>query len=132
MECEEVTLTADAQTITRTVKKGQPWEHLIMVRSRRTHWVLKPRAARAAVKIDTFGSTYPVEATISMEGGIMLYLSAADTAALPEGDLPFDVLADFWSTNAPDYPSGTYFTDYPVKAGILRVVDYDPITQHLG
>ena len=123
-----MTITAEGQTVTRTVKKGQPWEHLIMVRSRRTHWVNRPRSARAAVAIDAYGSTYPIEATISVEGGILLYLSAADTAALPVGDLPFDVIANFWSTNTPDYPSGTYFTDYPVKAGVLHVVDYEPIT----
>lgn len=117
----------DVPIITRVIKKGVPFQHLIVVRSAYTHWPQHPSRARAAMLISP-ATTDPVEAEViasftcdivTPEFGILLSLDKAATEAIPVGTYPFDVLIDI---------DPIEWTDYVVKKGFMQVVDYEPIS----
>ena len=119
-----MSVVVDEFLIDRTIKKNVPFAHLIKVRSAYTHWAQKPTRARAALRLVTANpdADPPVAEVIlpftieypTIEYGILLKLTAAQTETIPVGVYAFDVVIDIDSAD---------IQDYLVKRGYMRVVD---------
>ena len=82
----------NAQTINYNAVRGLPFERLIMVKDRRTHWLFRPTDARAYIKTGDL-TVAEITCTITTDNGIKLSLTGEETQDLPLGDLKYDVLA---------------------------------------
>jgi hypothetical protein len=71
--------------------------------------------------------TVPLNVNITSEGGLMLYLTDQETAALPLGDLAFDVVAVI-SRRSAAANGGFATTTTPVVAGTISVSDLDLVS----
>jgi len=112
-------------SLSYSVTKGLPWERLIIVRDRRTHRIIKPTRAWAAVKTSTLGRTsFAVQ--ITPEGGILISLTAEETTDLPTGELEFDVIATTPLKRI--YSTGPLEVTQPVAKGTLSVSALNNIT----
>lgn len=109
-----------------TLTRGLPWERLVVVKDRKTRRVIKPIEAWGAVRIGT-NMTVPLNVTITGEGSLMLYLTDLETAALPLGDLTFDVVAIVNRRSALAGGGWTAITT-PVVAGTISVSDLDLVS----
>lgn len=103
--------------------KGMPWERLVLVKDRRTHKVLMPTDAWATIKTSN-NTKKSIPLYITTEGGIMLYLSAEETRELPEGELPYDVVAVLTQRSALAGGGWTSITT-PVATGTITVTSVD-------
>lgn len=115
-----------AMSITQSnyhITKGLPWERLVIVKDRRTHRVLMPTDAWATIKTSN-NTKKTVPLYITSEGGIMLYLSAEETRELPEGELPYDVVAVLTQRSALAGGGWTSVTT-PVATGTVLVSSVD-------
>lgn len=80
------------RTVNYTLTRGLPWERLLIVKERRTRYLLRPTDARAYIRTGTL-TVAEITVTITKEQGILLSLTAEETQDLPLGDLSYDVLA---------------------------------------
>lgn len=103
------------RTVNYTLTRGLPWERLIIVKDRRTHYMLRPTDARAYVKTGDL-TIAELTVTLTTENGIMLSLNAEETQDLPLGDLSYDVLATINGVQQ------------PVSKGTISVSALDNIT----
>lgn len=88
------------QTINYTLTRGLPFDRLIMVKSRRTHYVIKPDDARAYIRTGTL-TLAEITTTITAEHGISLTLTSEETQDLPLGVLSYDVFATIGGIQQP-------------------------------
>lgn len=82
----------NAQTVNYNAVRGLPFERLLIVKDRRTHWLFRPTDARAYIKTGDL-TVAEITCTITTENGIKLSLTGEETQDLPLGDLQYDVLA---------------------------------------
>ena len=99
--------------------RGIPWERLVIIKDRRSHRVVTPSAARAYIKTGTT-SLMEINATVTGENGVKLYLTAAETADLPVGELSYDVFATctLYGTTV----------EKQVSKGLVKVSSVDRVT----
>jgi hypothetical protein len=109
-----------------TLTRVLPWERLVVVKDRATRRVIKPIEAWGAIRTGT-NMTVPLNVTITGEGSLMLYLTDQETAALPLGDLTFDVVAIVNRRSALAGGGWTAITT-PVVAGSIAVSDLDIVS----
>lgn len=105
------------------ITKGISWERMVVVKDRRSHRILMPSDAWATIKTST-NTKKNIPLYITSDGGIMLYLTAEETRELPEGDLPYDVVAVITQRSA---LAGGGWTDIttPVASGTITVTSVD-------
>lgn len=85
-------MASNAQTVNYNLIRGLPFERLLIVKDRRTHWLFRPTDARAYIKTSDL-TVAEITCTITTENGIKLSLTGEETQDLPLGDLEYDVLA---------------------------------------
>lgn len=108
------------------VTKGLDWERLVVVKNRSTRRVIKPSNAWATAKLDDV-TTKSITCSLLSDGGILLYMSSAETAALAVGTYPFDVVATVPnSTLSTSASAGT--ENVPVASGTITVIDLNLIS----
>ena len=109
-----------------TLTRGLPWERLVVVKDRVTRRVVKPVQAWATVQTSPLLKA-DINVTITGEGSLMLYLDATETAALPLGELPYDVVAIVNRRSAIAGGGWTTITT-PVASGVIVVSDEDLVS----
>jgi hypothetical protein len=82
----------NAQTVNYNAVRGLPFERILIIKDRRTHWLFRPTDARAYIKTGDL-TVAEITCTITTENGIKLSLTGEETQDLPLGDLQYDVLA---------------------------------------
>jgi hypothetical protein len=89
-----------SSVVNYSITRGLPFERLIVLKDRRTHWLLKPTDCRAYVAT-TGNAKMEITSYITSEQAIMLSMTAEETQDLPLGDLSYDVLATVGGVQRP-------------------------------
>jgi hypothetical protein len=121
--------------VSYNVTQGVDWDRLVVVKDRRTRRVIRPIECWARIKTGEL-TVAQIRTQVTSEGAILLSLTAAETKALPAGDLEFDVIATHNKRQSLAYGS---FTTYPgrfrgetitrpVVRGVLKVSPLDTVT----
>jgi hypothetical protein len=110
-----------------TVRRGESWKRLIMVKNRLTRRRLIPTAVRAYMRdtADPDAAPFEINTMVTGEGAIMLFFDEAETDALVPGTYEFDVFA-----TVPEGPLWTVdnYEDKPVARGTITVFTYAAIS----
>jgi hypothetical protein len=89
------------QFLKYTMKRGEKWRRLVVLKDRRTRRKRVPTSVSAGVLVD--GVAHVLPATITAEGAVRLDLTPAQTLFFEEGTYPFDVVAEV--SNSPLFTS---------------------------
>lgn len=106
------------------IVRGLPWKRFICVKSNLTRYRVNVDTPSAYIATNAF-SKKQIDATITPEGIIQLYLDENDTIDLPEGNLQWDV----WANVVVGLNEKVY---QPVANGIIEVVSYASVTPSQG
>lgn len=110
-----------------TVKRGEVWERLILLKDRRTRRKRVPVEAQATILID--GTKYVIPTEITFEGGVKLVMSSLNTEWLEDGVYPWD-MAVIVSRSAA--LTSTPLAQTIAVYGTITVRTYDNITPLLS
>ena len=111
------------QTLNYSIKRGEVWERLVMIKDRRTRRVRKPTAAAASVLIS--GVAYTIPCSITSEGGVLLEMTPEQTKWLVAGTYPWDAVA---TVSRSQRFTQTPASETVILSGTLTVESYDAIT----
>jgi len=106
-----------------TLKRGDDWERLIIIKDKRTRRRRVPVEAAASVRIGALD--YVIPTTITSEGGVSLCMTAANTEWMVDGEYLWDMVA-IVSKSA--LLTSTPLTETVTAKGTITVTTYDNIT----
>lgn len=109
-----------------TLTRGLAWERLVVVKDRKTRRVVRPIEAWGTIKTGD-NTTVAINVDITGEGSLMMSLDETETAALPLGELKFDVVATVNRRSALADGGWRHITT-PVVAGTITVSDPDLVS----
>lgn len=110
--------------VTFKIIRGLPWRRFICVKSNLTRYRVNVDTPSAYIATNAF-TKKQIDASITPEGIIQLYLDEDETIDLPEGNLEWDV----WANVVVGLNDKVY---KPVASGIIEVVSYVGVTPSQG
>jgi hypothetical protein len=103
-----------------SLTRGLPFERLIVVKNRATHYRVNLSDPSAFIEVSSLDKKQ-INAEITPEGVIRLHLNKDETVDLPTGTYNYDVWANVYINN-------TSYEYKPVARGTIEVSTYDNIT----
>jgi hypothetical protein len=112
------------RTLKYTLKRGEVWERLVIIKDRRTRRKRVPVEAAAAMRIPDLGDFY-IPSLITSEGGVLLTMTPNNTEWLEDGTYEFDIVA---TVSRSALLTSTPLMETVVTKGTITVSSYDNIT----
>ena len=106
-----------------TITREEIWERLLILKDGRTHRKRVPTEAKASLLVD--GVYYEIPLAITSEGGVLMSMTAANTAWLEAGVYDWDLVA---TVSRSALLTSTPLSKEKIAYGKLTVVDNDSIT----
>jgi hypothetical protein len=106
-----------------TVRKGEIWERLILLKDKRTHRKRVPTEANATILVNATKYVLPCE--ITSEGGVLLTMTPNNTEWLAPGEYSWDMVA---KVSRSALLTSTPIAELLTIKGTLTVEDIDNLT----